>query len=167
MVRQLSRSKARKLLTNLCSEAIIEQIQERTTPNSSEMEMRISYLSSLNITLGNAVEIITARKIPEELVNKGHVLSLFEKDIDKISMDEKEQSILNVRRFILENNTRLAEEDLGGVSELFSGHRAIWKDNEVKLVHDPARRDAGKIYTPYDVTEYMCSQIAQKMLVRC
>ena len=140
MVSQLSRSKARKLLTSLCSEAIIEQIQERTNPDSSEMDMRISYLSSLNITLGNAVEAITARKIPEELVNNGHVLSLFEQDIDEIIKDEKRQSILNVRRFILENNTCLAEEDLGGVSELFSGHRAIWKDDEVMLVHDPARR---------------------------
>jgi hypothetical protein len=167
MVSQLSRSKARKLLTSLCSEAIIEQIQERTNPHSSEMEMRISYLSSLNITLGNAVEAITARRIPEELVNKGHALSLFEQDIDEIIRDEKKQSILNVRRFILENNSCLAEEDLGGVSELFSGHRAIWKDGEVKLVHDPARRDAGKIYTPYDVTEYMCSQIVKKMLDRC
>ena len=167
MVSQLSRSKARKLLTSLCSEAIIEQIQERTNPHSSEMDMRISYLSSLNITLGNAVEAITARKIPEELVNNGHVLSLFEQDIDEIIKDKKRQSILNVRRFILENKTTLAEEDLGGVSELFSGHRAIWKDDEVKLVHDPARRDAGKIYTPYDVTEYMCSEIVKKILGRC
>jgi hypothetical protein len=167
MVSQLSRSKARKLLTSLCSEAIIEQIQERTNPQSSEMEMRRSYLSSLNITLGNAVEAITARKIPEELVNNGHVLSLFEQDIDGIIRDEKKQSILNVKRFIIENKTTLVEEDLGGVSELFSGHRAIWKDEEVKLVHDPARRDAGKIYTPYDVTHYMCSNVAKAMISRC
>jgi type I restriction-modification system DNA methylase subunit len=131
------------------------------------MEMRRSYLSSLNITLGNAVEAITARKIPEELVNNGHVLSLFEQDIDGIIRDEKKQSILNVKRFIIENKTTLAEEDLGGVSELFSGHRAIWKDEEVKLVHDPARRDAGKIYTPYDVTHYMCSNVAKAMISRC
>jgi len=167
MVSQLSRSKARKLLTSLCSEAIIEDIHERTNPHSSEMEMRISYLSSLNITLGNAVEAITARKIPGELVNKGHVLSLFEQDIDEINRDEKKQSILNVRRFILENKTCLVEEDLGGVSELFSGHRAIWKDGEVKLVYDPARRDAGKIYTPFDVTLHMCSKIAKAMISRC
>ena len=51
------------------------------------------------------MEAITARKIPEELVNNGHVLSLFEQDIDEIIRDEKKQSILNVRRFILENNT--------------------------------------------------------------
>jgi len=167
MVNQLSRSKARKLLTSLCSEAVIEQIQQRTNPHSSAMEMKICYLSSLNITLGNAVEAITARTIPRELVNKGHVLSLFEQDIDEINRDEKKQSISNVRRFILENKTCLVEEDLGGVSELFSGHKAIWEGDEVMLVHNPDRRDTGKIYTPFDVTEYMSSNVAKAIISRC
>ena len=47
----------------------------------------------------------------------------------------------------------ISEEDLGGISELFSGHKAIWENGVVKLIHNKERRDAGKIYTPYDVTD--------------
>ena len=56
MVGQLSRSKARKQLTALCSVAIIQLIRQRTNPEYSELDMQEIYLSSLNITLGNAVE---------------------------------------------------------------------------------------------------------------
>ena len=167
MVGQLSRSKARKQLTALCSVAIIQLIRQRTNPESSKLDMQEIYLSSLNITLGNAVEEITKKNIPQELVKKGRVLSLFEQDLDDIQNSRKESSIIEVRNFIADNYSYLAEEDLGGISELFSGHKAIWINDDVKLVHDSARRDSGKIYTPYDVTNYMCNTIATKMLRRC
>mgnify|MGYP001421213260 CR=1 FL=1 len=37
----------------------------------------------------------------------------------------------------------------------------------MKLVHNPERRNAGKIYTPFVVTEYMCSKIAKQMISKC
>ena len=81
--------------------------------------MQEIYLSSLNITLGNAVEEITKKNIPQELVKKGRVLSLFEQDLDDIQNSRKESSIIEVRKFIADNYSYLAEEDLGGYLSFF------------------------------------------------
>ena len=61
----------------------------------------------------------------------------------------------------------LQPEDIGGIHEVFSGHQAIWKDEEISLVHDPHRRDAGKIYTPYDVTDSMTNNCINEMIKKC
>ena len=53
---------------------------------------------------------------------------------------------------------------MGGISELISGHYAIWENGQIKLTHNPSRRDVGKIYTPYDVTNYMCEFIVSNMV---
>ena len=61
MVSQLLRSKARKDLTTLCANSIMDHIRTYTSPNSSIKLMQREYISALNITLGNAVEAITGQ----------------------------------------------------------------------------------------------------------
>ena len=167
MVRQLRRSEARKRLTMLCTQSIIDFITSHTSPESSEEEMGEIYLSAVKSTLASAVEAITQQSIPSQLTKKGENLSLFFNESDGTVELRYSNSILHVRNFIKKNLQCIAEEDLGGVSELFSGHQSIWRGGVVRLVHNPARRDAGKIYTPFDVTEYMCSNVAKAMISRC
>ena len=121
----------------------------------------------MNVVLGVAIETMTLKSIPKQLTESGRILQLLEDISHTIDTVRRQKSIKQIISFIKINRKKLAEEDLGGVSELFSGHQAIWKNNDVELVHNPARRDAGKIYTPYDVTEYMCSNVAKAMVSRC
>ena len=167
MVSQLERSAARKELTKLCSMAILDYLATNTSPKSSTGELSETYQLAVNIVLGVAIETMTLKSIPEQLTESGRILELLENISHTIGTVKDQKSIEKIISFIKTNRKKLAEEDLGGVSELFSGHQAIWKNNEVELVHNPARRDAGKIYTPFDVTEYMCSNVAKVMISRC
>jgi len=167
MVSQIRRSVARKKLTELCAMAIIDYVGSRTTAKNSLLSIEKQYLSGMKIALGVAVEGITGQKIPENLVEKDNILAFFDKELGNIEKYGSTISFSNVRNFAKKNSLLLAEEDLGGVSELFSGHKAVWKDGEVNLIHNPARRNAGKIYTPFDVTEHMCSNVAKTMISRC
>ena len=167
MVSQLRRSEARKRLTNLCTSAILKFISSKTTPKSSKRDMMAAYLSAVKITIFNAVEAIVEQPLPRDIMKKNQVLMLFSDVTGKLEESRYLPMIIDIRMFIKHNWRLIAEEDLGGVSELFSGHHAIWVSNEVRLVHNPDRRDAGKIYTPYDVTEYMCSNVAKAMISRC
>ena len=167
MVSQIRRSVARKKLTKLCAMAIIDYVGSRTTPKSSLLSIEKQYLSGMKIALGVAVEAITGQKIPENLVDKNKILAFFDNELGNIKKYGSTISFTNVRNFVNKNSLLLAEEDLGGVSELFSGHKAVWKDRGINLIHNPARRDAGKIYTPFDVTEHMCSNVAKAMISRC
>ena len=167
MVSQLERSKARKRLTNLCSESIVDHMKRNTTAGSSKNTMLKEYDTALKVILRYAVEAISEQKIPKHLAENNQILSLFTDNIDTLDGSEELIPTKNVQTFIETNQKFLVEEDLGGVSELFSGHLAIWEGDEIKLVHNPNRRDAGKIYTPFDVTEYMCSNVAKAMISRC
>jgi hypothetical protein len=167
MVSQLERSKARKRLTNLCSESIVDHMKRNTTAGSSKNTMLKEYDTALKVILRYAVEAISEQKIPKHLAENNQILSLFTDNIDTLDGSEELIPTKNVQTFIQTNQKFLVEEDLGGVSELFSGHLAIWEGDEIKLVHNPNRRDAGKIYTPFDVTEYMCSNVAKAMISRC
>jgi hypothetical protein len=167
MVGQLERSAARKRLTELCSEAIIDIISVHTTPKTSKKKVLKQYLSAVKITLGNAVEAMTGKQIPLHLTENGCILSFFNGEVENIGNARSSKSIIEVKDFIKQKSDFLSEEDLGGVSELFSGHMAIWKDGEVILAHNPARRGAGKIYTPFDVTNYMCNLVADNLISDC
>jgi hypothetical protein len=167
MVSQLERSAARKKLTKLCSRAILDYLAINTSPKSTTSNLSETYQLAVNVVLGVAIETMTLKSIPEELTESGGILELLENISHTIDSVRHQKSIGKIIAFIKTNRKKLAEEDLGGVSELFSGHQAIWKNNDVELVHNPARRDAGKIYTPFDVTEYMCSNVAKAMISRC
>ena len=167
MVNQLERSAARKELTKLCSRAILDYLAANTSPKSATSELSRAYQLAVNVVLGVAIETMTLKSIPKQLTESGRILELLENISHTIDTVRRQKSIKQIISFIKINRKKLAEEDLGGVSELFSGHQAIWKNNDVELVHNPARRDSGKIYTPYDVTEYMCSNVAKAMVSRC
>ena len=153
MVGQLERSAARKWLTDLCSKAIRDFISIHTTPKTSEKKMLKNYLSATKIALGNALEAMIGKPVPPHLAKKGDLLSFFAGVTEEIGKMRDVNSVIEIRDYVANNLDILSEEDLGGVSELFSGHIAVWKNENVELIHNPARRDAGKIYTPYDVTD--------------
>ena len=167
MVSQLERSSARKDLTKLCSKAILDFLVTNTSSKSNSSKLNETYKLAVNIVLGVAIETITMKSIPKQLTKDGLVLSLLGDVLFTINSVREQKSINEIVSFISKNRKKLVEEDLGGVSELFSGHQAIWEGDEVKLVHNPDRRDAGKIYTPFDVTEYMCTNVAKAMISRC
>ena len=168
-MKQLERSFARKELTRKCSKAIIHLVQHNTNSSSSQEKIYQAYISASRITLGVAVEALTDKEIPVELVSENQVLSLFNSDIKQIINFRKEslktpKDVKSLKIFIKKNRKTISEEDLGGISELFSGHKAIWENGVVKLIHNKERRDAGKIYTPYDVTEFMCYSIVKNLI---
>ena len=167
MVGQLERSAARKRLTDLCSKAIKDFISIHTTPKTSEKKMLKNYLSATKIALGNALEAMICKPVPPHLAKKGDLLSFFAGVTEEIGKMRDVNSVIEIRDYVANNLGILSEEDLGGVSELFSGHIAVWKNGNVELTHNPARRDAGKIYTPYDVTDYMCNAVARKIISEC
>ena len=126
MTSQLRRSTTRKRLTELCAAAMVEYLSAHTTSQTPSEQMKHAYRIALKITLGNAVEAITNKKIPLNLTENGGVLSLFSGAIEQIANTRQNDKVGKVREYIQENIEFLVEEDLGGVSELFSGHRALW-----------------------------------------
>ena len=100
--------------------------------------MMAAYLSAVKITIFNAVEAIVEQPLPRDIMKKNQVLMLFSDVTGKLEESRYLPMIIDIRMFIKHNWRLIAEEDLGGVSELFSGHHAIWVSNEVRLVHNPA-----------------------------
>jgi hypothetical protein len=165
MVGQLLRSKARKKLTSLSAKAIVAYLEAETNEEFSEMKLFKSYNDGLRLALAVSVEALTGESIPAELIGKGKVLELFVGIEDKHEQFAALEETSALKSYVIEHSSALAEEDLGGISELFTGHQATWVDGGIQLVHNPRRRGTGKIYTPYDVTAHMSEDCA-KALVR-
>lgn len=171
MVNQLSRSKARKKLTLLCANAIKSLVEIDTTSSTPPNQMKESYHKALSVTLGVAIRGIISDEIPTRLTGEKEVLSLLNNHRQKINsygIDSKSMPdfLEQIGDFLFFNKELVVEEDLGGISELFTGHIALWDGSSVKLDHHPERRDVGKIYTPFDVTEYMCKNSVKKLISR-
>ena len=118
--------------------------------------------------MGVSVEALTRREIRNSATAKGRALSLFGPDISEIQKIRDDQCLSEAAHaliaFIESNRKSISEEDLGGVSELFSGHAASWTDDGIQLIHNPQRRGFGKIYTPYDVTDHICSKALKRLI---
>ena len=85
-------------------------------------------------------------------------LEIFQ-DADKELGTERTRSLSS---FVQENHDKIAPEDLGGISELLSGHSLKLKSDLVAFENNP--HGAGRIYTPYDVTEHMCQESIIEMM---
>lgn len=168
MVGQLDRSKARRRLTALCSNLIRELLEATTNQRSAELELHSRYKTACRVALGVCVEALIGQKIHKSATEVGAPLSLFRDDLDTIHFLEGKESNSKASKaliqFINRSRKSLSEEDLGGIAELFSGHKASWEDNELKLIHNPQRRDIGKIYTPFDVTNHMSSMVVKHLI---
>jgi type I restriction-modification system DNA methylase subunit len=164
MVGQLQRSVARRKLTRLSSETIIAFLEDVSSVNDKGEILFEKYTIGCKLALACSTESLTGISIPVHLMSKGNVLELFDgiEGHKNVFQSLPEASILST--YISENKQVLSEEDLGGISELFTGHQATWEDGVVKLVHNPKRRGTGKIYTPYDVTAYMSAKCSEALL---
>ena len=173
MLNQLERSSTRRTLTLQCADSIIQYLENYVLKNPEIKQLNDPYLRAVRVTLGVAVRSMTGLIITPEIVERNIQLSLFKglsREIDEyyngIECDSEEFKIM---RNYLEDNKRISEEDLGGISELFTGHSAIINprlDGKITMIHNPERRGVGKIYTPFDVTEYMCKYSVKKLISR-
>ena len=152
----------------LCSDVIIHIIRNETNSRSSKEKLSEVYQSASRIALGVSVEALTKQTIPISLTARGCVLSLFNSDMGAIvaarDVTTRSPTLKSLCDFIDANRNAISEEDLGGVSELFSGHKATWRNGGIQLVHNPQRRGVGKIYTPFDVTDFMCTSVAKNLV---
>ena len=84
MVGQLDRSRARRRLSSLCSDFILEILERDTGPSTSQFELEKKYKSACIIAMGVSVEALTRREIRESATANGRALSLFGPDISEI-----------------------------------------------------------------------------------
>ena len=158
MVGQLQRSVARRKADKaLSSETIIAFLEEVSSVNDKGEILFEKYTMGCKLALACSTESLTGMSIPVQLMSKGNVLELFDgiEGHKNVFQSLPEASILST--YISENKQVLSEEDLGGISELFTGHQATWEDGVVKLVHNPKRRGIGKS-TPPTMSRHTCQQ---------
>ena len=136
MVGQLDRSRARRRLTSLCSNLILEILEKDTDQNTLKVELENKYKSACIIALGVSVEALTGKEIQKSATTNGRILSLFKAGISAIqNLREKQNSSDAAReliKLIKSSRKSIVEEDLGGISELFSGHTVSWKGDEIQ-----------------------------------
>ena len=156
---QLQRSKCRKDLSRLCGEVIkhvaLQRILEDDTLDLDELHQSLSrgVLQILAETyLGSEFDVATISGTP--------CLEIF-LNADKDLGMERIQSLSS---FVQGNRDKIAPEDLGGISELLSGHSLALNSETITFQNNPKRRGAGRIYTPYDVTEHMCKESIVEMM---
>ena len=173
VLNQLERSSDRKFLTILCADSIVQYLENYVLKNPEIKQLNDPYLRAVRVTLGVAVRSMTGLIITHEMVERNIQLSLFKglsSEIDEYyNGTECDSEEFKIMRNYLEDNKRISEEDLGGISELFTGHSAIINprlDGQITMIHNPERRGVGKIYTPFDVTEYMCKYSVKKLISR-
>lgn len=153
MPTQLQRSKCRKELSKICGEVIKDAALTRVNQNGK------LNLDELHNGLSRGVlQILTEAylqvKFDEVTIKETPCLEIFlEADTDL-----GDEGILTLSSFVRENLEVLSPEDLGGISELLSGHSLKISEKTIIFENNPKRRGAGRIYTPYDVTEHMCKE---------
>lgn len=159
MPTQLQRSKCRKDLSRLCAEVIkdvvLQRIQEDATLDLNELHQALS-----RGVLQILAETYLGSEFDDAAVINAPCLEIFQ-DADKDLGIERTRSLSS---FVQENRDKIAPEDLGGISELLSGHSLKLKSDTITFENNPQRRDAGRIYTPYDVTEHMCKESIVEMM---
>jgi len=156
---QLQRSKCRKDLSRLCGEVIkdvvLQRIHEDDTLDLDELHQALS-----RGVLQILSETYLGTKFDDATIMNAPCLEIF-RDADKNLGIERTRSLSS---FVQENRDKIAPEDLGGISELLSGHSLTLNSETITFESNPQRRGAGRIYTPYDVTEHMCKESIVEMM---
>jgi len=75
MIGQLDRSRARRRLTSLCSNLILEILDKDTDQNTLKAELENKYKSACIIALGVSVEALTGKEIQKSTTTNGRILS--------------------------------------------------------------------------------------------
>ena len=127
---------------------MIKEIVALKTNSKTRSKSSPKYLSASRIALGISIERLCHRIIPKSLTSKSEALSLFHEDLEAIAYARKpeQQSAMtkSLIQYIDDNHKAISEEDLGGISELISGHMVAWKGEEIKFEHNPSRRALAK-----------------------
>lgn len=156
---QLQRSMCRKKLSRLCGEVIkdvaLQRILEDDKLDLDELHQALS-----RGVLQILAETYLGTKFDDSTIMNTPCLEIFG-DADK---DLGVERIQTLSSFVQENRDKIAPEDLGGISELLSGHSLTLNSETITFENNPQRRGAGRIYTPYDVTEHMCRESIVEMM---
>ena len=156
---QLQRSMCRKELSRLCGEVIkdvaLQRILEDDKLDLDELHQALS-----RGVLQILAETYLGTKFDDSTIMNTPCLEIFG-DADK---DLGVERIQTLSSFVQENRDKIAPEDLGGISELLSGHSLTLNSETITFENNPQRRGAGRIYTPYDVTEHMCRESIVEMM---
>ena len=114
---QLQRSKCRKDLSRLCGEVIkdivLQRIHEDDTLDLDELHQALS-----RGVLQILAETYLGTEFDDATIMNAPCLEIF-LDADK---DLGKERIRSLSSFVQENLDKIAPEDLGGISELLSGH---------------------------------------------
>ena len=167
MVLQVERSKAQKRLIRLCRDLICTDIYPHIARKQKEATRIKKYEIICKLIIKEISEVLLGREILyDEIVKNKNLAFLFvPKRYKMISLEN--DSILSLRKFVLQNRDFVSPEMLGSISELFHGHKPAIENNSVHLIFNPERRNSGKIYTPRDLTSYMCKQSLIGLLDAC
>jgi hypothetical protein len=157
--------------------------------------MRNAYDNFLLITIGLVVALLSEKnqttwvdcdiktwlhqKLPLELREEKKSLAVFKNldlSLDKIDDVENEiflglvNAVVNIQGPKVDGEkvglSHISPEDIGGIHEAFSGYIAEWSDGEIIFSHNENRRSAGKIYTPYDVTNHITNKSIDYLFTR-
>lgn len=156
---QLQRSNCRKELSRLCGE-IIKDVALRRTLEDDTLDLDDLHKVISRGVLQILAEAYLGTEFGPASVKDTPCLDIFQ-NADKELGDENVQSLSS---FVEKNRQQIAPEDLGGISELLSGHSLGLEDGYISFANNPQRRGAGRIYTPYDVTKHMCKESIGELL---
>lgn len=165
MTSQIDRSKARRALTRSSGDAVLAMISR--FGSRDETDLRDLYDRICRAVIRRLTEAYTSVQITDDMVRKNDDLEFLIPTVGQTKPMKDVPELDDLERYLARNISALTPEDLGGISELFSGHRVNWNNSEPKFDYDSTRRGAGRVYTPFDVTRYMCEQVIPALVRRC
>ncbi len=165
MPSQIERSKSRKTLARISGNAVLKTIARLR--HDSEKSLSILYEMVCRELIRRLIESYTSSPITNETIRTNPDLVFLMPTVDLEDGIRNAPEFDEPVSFMIENSGAFSPEDLGGISELFSGHSAILTDSGVEFVNDISRRGAGRIYTPFDVTLHMCEGTIPDIVSNC
>ena len=158
MVDQLTRTRARKAVIRATQSFLVAILQQGTVDSKS-------YVNACSYAVRILGGVLLGRDITSDEIEALDDLKILRNGMNSPMSEDAENALAQTAN---SNLNSLTPEDLGSIAELLSGHKPIpTETGDVNFVHDAKRRGAGRIYTPYDVTEYMCAQTLPRLLEAC
>ena len=165
MPSQIERSIARKRLTKLGGSAVLGILAKSKGGGSRALAKK--YERTCREVTRRLVECHISRGISDEKIQNNPDLAFLKPTIGMRGEVEESPEMSELIEFHETSRGVISPEDLGGISELFSGHRVSRTDSGLVFENDVTRRGAGRVYTPFDVTSHMCEITIPNLVSNC
>ena len=165
MVSQLARANSRRVLARLFGEAVLEYLSG--IDDDIDFDIVASYEKTCRRLTRSMVEAYISREISDEEIEENPDLEFLKPTRCPTDFLADSPKVKIALSFLEENLTVITIEDLGGISELFSGHRVARGDSSTFFQNNEDRRGFGRIYTPFDVTLHMCEESIPPLVRKC